>query len=59
MRDTWILIGNNEIWTHNYVVLKRTLKLEHLAKWLEHLAKWLSARLWTKWLWFRILLLSP
>ena len=46
---------SNGIRTHNHLNRKRTLK--NLAK-LASLANWLSVRLWTKWLWVWILVLS-
>ena len=48
----WSLSDSNGIRTHNHLVCNWTLN--HLAE----LAKWLSVCSWTKWLWFRIPLLS-
>ena len=52
----WSLSHSNVIRTHNHLVCKWTLN--HLAK-LASLAKRLSVRLWIKWLWVPITLLSP
>ena len=48
-RHIWSLSDCNVIRTYNHLVPKQTLN---------NLAKWLSARLWTKWLWVQIKLLS-
>ena len=70
-RNILSLSSSNETRTDNRSLRKWRLNyLAKLSKWLivlwvcictEHLvslAKWLSVRLWTKWLWVRILLLS-
>ena len=41
VEDIWIINGSNPNWTHNHLVLKRTLN--HKVK-LASLAKWLSVR---------------